>query len=83
MYRMEPIQQTIREKVEAILAEVRPSLQSHEGDAQVADVDADGNVTLKIEGTCRGCPMSAMTFGLGVEKMIRERAPEVKDVYYT
>ena len=80
----EPIslQERIRQHVEAILAEVRPSLQSHEGDAQLADVDEDGNITLKIEGTCRGCPMSAMTFGLGVEKMIRERCQEVKDVYY-
>lgn len=79
---MSPLQQSIREKVEAILTEVRPSLQSHEGDAQLAEVDAEGNVTLKIEGTCRGCPMSAMTFGLGVEKMIRERCPEVKEVFY-
>lgn len=79
---MSPLQQTIREKIEAILTEVRPSLESHEGDAKLADVDAEGNITLKIEGTCRGCPMSAMTFGLGVEKMIRERCPEVKEVFY-
>ena len=80
---MSPLQQqSIREKIEAILTEVRPSLQSHEGDAQLADVDEEGNVTLKIEGTCRGCPMSAMTFGLGVEKMIRDRCPEVKEVFY-
>ncbi|MBI4434064.1 NifU family protein [Candidatus Uhrbacteria bacterium] len=74
--------QTIRAQVEAILEEVRPSLQSHAGNAQLAEVDSDGNITLKIEGTCRGCPMSALTFGLGVEKMIRERVPEVKEVYY-
>lgn len=77
------IPQTIREKIEAILTEVRPSLQAHEGNAQLADVDAEGNITLEIEGTCRGCPMSALTFGLGVEKMIRERVPEVREVYYT
>ena len=79
---MSDLQQTIRENIEAILAEVRPSLQSHEGDARLAEVDGEGNITLKIEGTCRGCPMSAMTFGLGVEKMIRERVPEVKEVFY-
>jgi Fe-S cluster biogenesis protein NfuA len=80
---MSDLQQTIREKIEAILTEVRPSLQSHEGNAQLADVDVEGNITLKIEGTCRGCPMSALTFGLGVEKMIRERVPEVKEVFYS
>lgn len=79
---MSPLQQAIHEKIEAILTEVRPGLESHEGNARLADVDAEGNVTLAIEGTCRGCPMSAMTFGLGVEKMIRERCPEVKDIFY-
>ena len=77
------MQETIRQKVEQILREVRPSLQSHEGNAQLAEVDEEGNVTLKIEGTCRGCPMSSLTFGLGVERMIRERCPEVKEIYYT
>lgn len=79
---MSPLQQSIRQRIEAILAEVRPSLESHEGNAQLAGVDEEGNVTLKIEGSCRGCPMSAMTFGLGVEQMIRERCPEVKEVLY-
>lgn len=80
---MSDLQQTIREKLEALLTEVRPSLESHEGNAQLASVDEEGNITLKIEGSCRGCPMSAMTFGLGVEKMIRERCPEVKEVFYS
>lgn len=72
----------IRSKVENILTEVRPSLESHQGNARLVSVDADNNITLAIEGSCRGCPMSAMTFGLGVEKMIRDRCPEVKEVYY-
>lgn len=74
---------SIRERIEIILTEVRPSLEAHEGNARLVDVDAEGNVTLAIEGSCRGCPMSAMTFSLGVEKMIRERCPEVKEVLYT
>lgn len=68
--------------VEAILVEVRPSLASHAGNATLAGVDHDGNVTLELEGSCKGCPMSAMTFGLGVEKLIRERCPDVREVYY-
>ncbi|MBI2483460.1 NifU family protein [Candidatus Uhrbacteria bacterium] len=80
---MDTASPTIRAQVEAILEEVRPNLRAHEGDARLADVDDQGNVTLKIEGACRGCPMSALTFGLGVEKMIRERVPEVNEVYYS
>lgn len=72
----------IEEKVKAVLAEVRPSLASHMGNAQLIGVDNELNVTLELEGSCKGCPMSAMTFGLGVEKMIRERCPEVNAVYY-
>lgn len=79
---MSPLQQSIRDNIETLLVEIRPKLEAHEGGASLADVDAEGNVTLKIEGSCLGCPMSAMTFGLGVEKMIRERCPEVKEVFY-
>ena len=80
---MSDIQKIIGEKMEPLLAEVNLKLAAHEGGASIADVDELGNVTLKIEGSCVGCPMSAMTFGLGVEKMIRERVPEVKEVYYS
>jgi Fe-S cluster biogenesis protein NfuA len=80
---MESLQEKIKRGVEAVLAEVRPSLESHEGNATLASVDEEGTVTLEIEGSCRGCPMGAMTFGLGVEKMIRERCPEVKEVFYS
>ncbi|MDO8425260.1 MAG: NifU family protein [bacterium] len=73
----------IRSAVTAILDEVRPSLAAHEGDARLVEVDGEGNVTLELVGSCKGCPMSVMTFGLGVEKMIRERCPEVQNVFYT
>ena len=73
---------TIRKEIEIILDEVRPNLHAHEGDAHLVGVDDDRNVTLKIEGACRGCPLASMTFGLGVEKMIRDRVPEVGLVLY-
>lgn len=72
----------IREKIEAILEEVRPSLRSHGGDAHLVSLDGGGNVTLKMEGACRGCPMSTLTFGFGIETMIKERVPEVKEIFY-
>ncbi|MDO8462999.1 MAG: NifU family protein [bacterium] len=75
-------QPTITEKIEAILEEIRPFLESHKGNAKLVEVDADNNITLELIGTCKGCPMSVMTFGLGVEKRIRERCPEVNEVFY-
>ncbi len=77
------IQQTIREKIDSILSEVRPLLDAHGGGASIVSVDDNGNVILKIEGACVGSSMSSLTFGLGIERMIRERVPEVKHISYT
>jgi len=79
---MDASQQAIREKIEAILAEVRPLLEAHGGGVSIVSVGNDGNVILKIEGACVGCAMSSLTFGLGIEKMIRERVPEVNGISY-
>ena len=80
---MTEAQQAIHAKIEAILAEVRPLLEAHGGGASIISVDEEGNAALKIEGACVVCAMSSLTFGLGVEKMIRERIPEVRSISYT
>ena len=58
---------------------VRPYLKSHEGDIDDRGV-ADGVVTLRLHGTCDGCPSSAATVKLAVERAILERVPEITDV---
>lgn len=55
---------------------VRPYLGSHGGDVQLLGV-ADGVVRLRLEGSCHGCPSSAVTMKLAIEKAIEEAAPEV------
>ena len=69
----------MREKVEAALAEIRPSLQADGGDVELVDVN-DGTVKLKLTGHCAGCPMAAMTLKAGIERIVKERVPEVKEV---
>jgi len=69
----------VREKVEAALAEIRPSLQADGGDVELVDVN-DGTVKLKLTGHCAGCPMAAMTLKAGIERIVKERVPEVKEV---
>ncbi|MFH1098495.1 MAG: NifU family protein [Candidatus Uhrbacteria bacterium] len=73
----------MREKIETILTEVRPKLAADGGNVQLVGVDEEGNITLKIEGACRGCPMFSLTFTHGIEKMIREQIPEVKKIIYS
>lgn len=69
----------MREKVEAALAEVRPSLLADGGDVQLIDVE-DGVVTVRLTGACSGCPMASMTLKGGIERVLKARVPEVKEV---
>ena len=69
----------MKEKVEAALAEIRPALQADGGDVELVEVN-DGTVKLKLTGHCAGCPMASMTLKNGVERVIKERVPEIKEV---
>ena len=37
-------------------------------------------VTVELEGACAGCPMRQMTLTNGVERILKERIPEVTKV---
>ena len=69
----------MKEKVEAILAQVRPALQADGGDVELVDVN-EGTVSLKLKGACAGCPMAAMTLQHGIERILKEKIPELKEV---
>lgn len=69
----------MRDKVEAALAQIRPALQADGGDVELVDV-TDGVVKLRLTGACSGCPMSTMTLKMGIEKVLKQQIPEVKEV---
>ncbi len=69
----------MREKVEAVLAQIRPALQADGGDVELVDVDG-GVIKVTLKGACNGCPMAAMTLQHGIEKVLKEQIPEVKEV---
>jgi len=69
----------MREKVEAALQQVRSALLADGGDVQLIDVK-DGVVTLRLTGACVGCPMATMTLKGGIERVLKEQVPEVKEV---
>jgi len=69
----------MKEKVEAVLAQIRPALQSDGGDVELVDVN-EGVVRLKLKGACAGCPMATMTLQHGIERVLREQIPEIKEV---
>jgi len=69
----------MREKIEAVLTQIRPALQADGGDVELVDVN-EGVVRLKLKGACAGCPMATMTLRHGIEQVLKEKVPEVKEV---
>lgn len=69
----------MKEKVQAVLDKIRPSLIADGGDVELVDV-VDGVVKLKLTGHCAGCPISQMTLRNGIERILKEELPEVKRV---
>ena len=49
------------------------------GDVELVDV-SDGVVTLRLTGACNGCPMAVMTLRHGIEWVLKEQVPEIKEV---
>ncbi len=70
----------MRAQVEEVLNQVRPMLQADGGDVELVEVSEDGIVSVKLTGACGSCPMSTMTLKMGIERALKERVPEVKEV---
>lgn len=66
----------LEERVRAALKDVRPYLESHGGDVELLGVE-DGIARLRLEGSCDGCPSSAVTLKLAIEDAIHKHAPDV------
>ena len=64
-------------RVQRALDQVRPYLGSHAGGVSLSGVDADGVVHLRLEGSCDGCPSSALTVKSAIEDAILVAAPDV------
>ncbi|MDQ7831925.1 NifU family protein [Desulfovibrio sulfodismutans] len=70
----------MREKVQAALDKVRPTLQADGGDVELVDVTPQGIVQVRLKGACHGCPMSQMTLKSGIERVVMKLVPGVKGV---
>lgn len=70
----------MREKVEAALGKIRPSLQADGGDVELVEVTDGGIVKVRLTGACKGCPMSQMTLKNGIERILVQEVRGVKAV---
>ena len=73
-------ERSFEEKVKDILENVRVALQSHGGDVELVGIDEDNTVRVRLQGACQGCPGAAMTMKMGIERILKEKVPEVKEV---
>ena len=69
----------MRDKVEAVLDKIRPRLMQDGGNVELVDVE-DGTVKVKLTGACSGCPMSTLTLKMGIERILKQEIPEIKEV---
>ena len=69
----------MKEQVQEVLNIIRPSLHADGGDVELVDVK-DGIVSVRLKGACSGCPMSTMTLKNGIERFLKEKLSDVKEV---
>lgn len=71
---------SLKERVEEVLDQIRPTLQADGGDITLLDVSEDGIVKVQLVGACGSCPFSTMTMKHGVEARLKDMIPEIKEV---
>ena len=68
------------ENVQEVLDDdVRPALQMDGGDIELVKVE-DENIYVRLVGACSTCPSSVMTMRMGVENLLREEFPSLKEL---
>jgi len=70
----------MREKVEKVLEKIREGLKFEGGNVELVEITQDKTVKVKLTGACAGCPMSAMTLKMGIERILKKEIPEIKGV---
>lgn len=68
---------TVKELIET---RIRPAVQEDGGDVVFKGITEKGIVQLEMQGSCRGCPSSAVTLKNGIENMLMHYVPEVSGV---
>ena len=69
--------------VNAVLDEIRTYVEADGGYLEYVAIDylKEGPIVMvRMLGACAGCAMSAQTMTMGIEKLVKERFPEVQRV---
>jgi Fe-S cluster biogenesis protein NfuA len=74
LHGLHPVDLTTR--VTEALEKVRPYLAAHGGDVELVDVSG-GLVRLRLQGSCNGCPSSALTLQNAIEEAVYQAAADI------
>ena len=69
--------------VNTVLNEIRPYIEADGGYLEYVAIDYTGEgpvVMVRMLGACAGCSMSAQTLTMGIERMLKEKFPEIHRV---
>lgn len=69
----------MRDKVEEVLDTLRPTLMMEGGNVELVDVNK-GVVKVRLTGACSGCAMATLTLKMRIERTLKQKIPEVKEV---
>lgn len=69
----------MKEKVLNVINEIRPFLMNDGGNLEFVKLE-DNIVYIILQGACQGCPMQSFTLKDGIERIMKERIPEIKEV---
>ena len=73
----------IRTVIQELLdRQVNRAIAAHGGQISIVDV-RDGNLSIAMNGGCKGCAASQVTLRQGFELMVRRVAPEIVDIVDT
>lgn len=68
------------DRVRRVIDAIRPAVQGDGGDIELVDVTGQGVVRVRFHGACVGCPSSAMTLKMGIERHLKQYVPEISQV---
>ncbi len=72
--------QPLRDRVAKVINLIRPAVQSDGGDVELVEVTEAGVVKIRLHGACVGCPSSAVTLQVGIERNLKNHVPEARTV---
>ena len=69
----------MEEKVKEVIDDLRPFLMNDGGNVELIKIE-DNIVYIAFQGACAGCALRDITLTEGIEKTIKEKVPEIKEV---